>query len=482
VEKQTKIAAEIVANNREKMRDYKHMILTMPISLTKGGRPASATIQNNKQQNYMSSTEATMGKSTYISKLICGKDTVYEPSRRPKSASAVPIGTHGINGGTHRASGLEKPSKSLHNGSACFGDFCVFIKALQVAGRDSSSSEERNYDTLAESLFSGERSTEVVCQLAYKSILLAKAEARYADTIRSELGYELYQYFQHNADSDQISGLFAQKHLAAVLNKCTDDAHKIIFSSLKGDSHRSWDEINLVYKKLVYSEALAQVHPSRFYYTVPVCKDCYRIYTILDQERDTILFKRPDVYTVSADERQTLRKKKSYLDKYTTLGKQKYYEDKIKEDAFNRQFEEKEIEEENHLREMVIHDLQKQTHLENDFDENEAEDNFGTDQEDPVEFQYQPTTYNVHESSAKDKFINRINKGLGYTPGRQRNSFAHTSAVPSIMFKKPPLAPQQQPSVIPSNGKTLHILKLRFINICYSVDSYSLYIFILLYE
>ena len=57
----------------------------------------------------------------------------------------------------------------------------------------------------------------------------------------------------------------AQYQLSRVVQKCQDDA-------FRDDVHSKWDKINNIYRKMVYSEALAQVHPSRFYYNVPMCQ------------------------------------------------------------------------------------------------------------------------------------------------------------------------------------------------------------------
>lgn len=33
-----------------------------------------------------------------------------------------------------------------------------------------------------------------------------------------------------------------------------------------------WQDLNVIYRRLIYAQALGKVHPSRFYYTVPVCE------------------------------------------------------------------------------------------------------------------------------------------------------------------------------------------------------------------
>lgn len=41
-------------------------------------------------------------------------------------------------------------------------------------------------------------------------------------------------------------------------------------------------DLNLVYRRLVYADALAHIHPSRFYYTVPLCevRKLYAVHTV----------------------------------------------------------------------------------------------------------------------------------------------------------------------------------------------------------
>ena len=57
---------------------------------------------------------------------------------------------------------------------------------------------------------------------------------------------------------------------------------------MKQDKHALWDGLNFVYRKMVYAEALTGMHPSRFYYTVPVCGCCHRVYSLMDIARSRV--------------------------------------------------------------------------------------------------------------------------------------------------------------------------------------------------
>lgn len=46
------------------------------------------------------------------------------------------------------------------------------------------------------------------------------------------------------------------------------------------------------HRNLIYNDALAKVHPSKFYQTVPVCETCFRLYSSMDTQREDIVFGR----------------------------------------------------------------------------------------------------------------------------------------------------------------------------------------------
>ena len=56
-----------------------------------------------------------------------------------------------------------------------------------------------------------------------------------------------------------------------VAQKCQEEARKFSVSMPQAP-YSVWDDINAVYRRVVYSDALSKVHPSRFYYTVPLCE------------------------------------------------------------------------------------------------------------------------------------------------------------------------------------------------------------------
>lgn len=65
------------------------------------------------------------------------------------------------------------------------------------------------------------------------------------------------------------------------------------FFTQQASDHSAWDTLHAVYRRMIYANALAMVHPSRFYFTVPMCSTCYKLYTYLDAQRDTVVLHDP---------------------------------------------------------------------------------------------------------------------------------------------------------------------------------------------
>ncbi len=325
--------------HRDKARAEKSAKLSVPRE--RNDRPASASA------HHLTATEATKLKASYYLKLIKGDEEDEQEvdfkagrAKRPSSApvSDVAFGSHGVAKGGRRSSGFESRLKTLKSGCPCMGDYCGFAltqenetkKSLQSYGLEAEAGS-RTWKQFYEKMLCDEKTSECNQTIAFKSILLAKAETKYIEASLEELGFELWQLYQQTRDVDQIAAGFTRCQLTRVVNKCKAESNQIIFSSQRHEKHSTWDSTSLTYKKLVYSEALVNVHPSRFYYTVPVCKDCYRIYTLMDKQREIILFHRPDVYSVSLDEKLTMKKRQKYLDAYSTLLIQEQREKREKE-------------------------------------------------------------------------------------------------------------------------------------------------------
>jgi hypothetical protein len=91
-----------------------------------------------------------------------------------------------------------------------------------------------------------------------------------------------------------------KRFINKIAQKCQEDArrfHEATAESRSRDNQKNnsdWDDLNAVYRRTVYQEALSVVHPSRFYYSVPVCECCHRIYVFLDQMREDCILHNPD--------------------------------------------------------------------------------------------------------------------------------------------------------------------------------------------
>ena len=125
------------------------------------------------------------------------------------------------------------------------------------------------------------KSFQVDHQISQKSLLLARAESRYISLDSESAAFRLFQTAQEETDSKRILELMARRHIIDVQLRCKESAFKIIFSSLRFDTHRVWDHIHSVYKKEVYASALENVHPSRFYTCMPVCEVYLKLFTVV---------------------------------------------------------------------------------------------------------------------------------------------------------------------------------------------------------
>ena len=181
-------------------------------------------------------------------------------------------------------------------GTTCFGEFCEFTQAL---GPDQGVKVSIKGQLVL-------RAKDCDKRVSYKSLLLPRAEAKFLGCELTDGGPEVKQLLQEHADDDQVRAYFVKKRLNAVVQRCKQDSYKIIFTTLKQDKHALWDGLNFVYRKMVYAEALTGMHPSRFYYTVPVCGCCHRVYSLMDIARAKALVKMPDKHEVDAVEKASM--------------------------------------------------------------------------------------------------------------------------------------------------------------------------------
>jgi hypothetical protein len=108
-----------------------------------------------------------------------------------------------------------------------------------------------------------------------------------------------------------VYAYFIRKYINKIAQKCQEDARVVsVTPAVKVTT--DWDDLNAVYRKIVYNDALSTVHPSRFYYIVPVCEVrkvsivefsllltllsqcCYHVYLVMDQLREDAILHNPD--------------------------------------------------------------------------------------------------------------------------------------------------------------------------------------------
>jgi hypothetical protein len=150
-------------------------------------------------------------------------------------------------------------------------------------------------------------------QIAYKSVLLARSETKFlGESLTAKVDSLVIRNKLANLDVscapficsnrsltrvfkkiEHIYTYFIRKFMNKVAQKCQEDARKFQVTSTP-QTTRDWDDLNAVYRRIVYNDALATVHPSRFYYSVPVCECCYQIYLFLDQQREDTILHNPD--------------------------------------------------------------------------------------------------------------------------------------------------------------------------------------------
>jgi hypothetical protein len=268
------------------------------------GFPTSKFPQNSR---FLQCTEASKYSLNHFDKLIRARDDLVRKARSSSASHTrlsrpiqqfghIPAKLHGIEGVTgRRASSFER--RSPHLGSTCYGDYCDYLTlyyAEQPPERRVKGSDCRSH-------------------LAFKSILLARAEASFLqqdlNQMTSDYMQTLAELRKQSSDADQYLAAFARQHLYQVGKKCEIKARNFLFADCLSTApeHSSWDKLHAHYRRLVYADALTMVHPSRFYYTIPVCEVCYKIYTYLDSERGSIVLHDP-VHNIDKKHNTQLRR------------------------------------------------------------------------------------------------------------------------------------------------------------------------------
>ena len=236
-----------------------------------------------------------------------------------KHRNSVPLGGHGVGNGGRRGTSVERklPNQS---GTVCFGDYCALVcvpdidPALGVGEQvgEHLPSQQQAGMTLGEALSQSrkpaqeqgatktddqiDRRAEILPhQLPFRSVLLARAEESYN-------GCKLWMDSAADLDPGQVEptplsggggteGLteLARRHLERVGKQCLGAVRRIIHHTDDQSYDAAWSALNKEYRNQIYAEALSKVHPSRFYYTVPLCEQCWKLYGLLDFYRESIV-------------------------------------------------------------------------------------------------------------------------------------------------------------------------------------------------
>jgi hypothetical protein len=135
------------------------------------------------------------------------------------------------------------------------------------------------------------RQTSATHDIPCKSILMSRVEERFTGFNYLDL---VHQYTQMGFALEDILSECARMSLSAVADKCRAEAFRSACTQKHTPDLNSLNSLEAAHRKLVYSTALSQVHPSKFYQTVPACETCFQLYSCLDSMRETIVFLRQD--------------------------------------------------------------------------------------------------------------------------------------------------------------------------------------------
>lgn len=192
-------------------------------------------------------------------------------------------------------------------GLRCFGDFCHFqANVRQLIDRELTADAARHNATALSSLSKGEKSRVLEHKLTLKSIFLARTEMSFVSVpLDSPVESMVVRSRLQPLDDDALCMYFVRRHINRIVQKCQEESRLLLFG------HRTSNATNLLcaddtklsglYRRLVYGAALAHIHPSRFYYAVQLCRSCYKMYSFLDAQRDTVLLHIPSDESTGAN-------------------------------------------------------------------------------------------------------------------------------------------------------------------------------------
>jgi hypothetical protein len=161
-------------------------------------------------------------------------------------------------------------------GLRCYGDHCSFGDNFQDIVEAIDYVRETNKH----------RSRKIVNRLPFKTILFARAEYK---LLGSQMDEKIPPIIWDRIRSAKIHPenmftYFVRRHLNSVAMKCRE--RYIPENPTEQEVTAAYaQDLNPIYRELVYSDALSRTHPARFYYDVPVCANCYKIYSFMDTQR-----------------------------------------------------------------------------------------------------------------------------------------------------------------------------------------------------
>ena len=83
---------------------------------------------------------------------------------------------------------------------------------------------------------------------------------------------------------DQVLHYFVKRHINAIALNCSEEANDIRL--------KDWtDNIEVLYRRMIYAEALKNFKHSRLYSSVPICHICYQTYCFMDMQREEQILK-----------------------------------------------------------------------------------------------------------------------------------------------------------------------------------------------
>ena len=245
------------------------------------------------KNRYLSLTESQRIRMSYNASMIKMQDIgPFEPQItkkvRPLSAPGghhkkEKLGIHGLERGGKRSSGfwkrLERP-----NATRCWGDLCFLSDKAQFHHH---THEGKHTDLVT-----------------MRSIAYLRAEMKFlGGTFGGDEVDKAANIF--NLKRDNLVSYLGRAHLESIGEKVRSEILRLHFGTLALTEMRNWDNIHSQYRNWIYGNLVMSLglNKKSFYYTVPVCHCCMKLYTFLDTFRDEIV--QYDIWPENKKKRQS---------------------------------------------------------------------------------------------------------------------------------------------------------------------------------